>query len=214
MRICLYGIPILLQEDKDNGEKMPDSVGGGIVLLQIMVSAAVSVATAGNGEWVKWVTYICPAYRALDFCMGAILGRFAAQSVKNTKGQMWLMMTLEILYFVAVAALIVLYTMGNVPDAIRYDIFWLPASLAGVSLFYLKGGLLTRALTNRLTVSLGNVSGQAFLLHQIAIGLASLFIPNAWAIAVCSLAVTIVASVVYMKVEGRILQRTDCFRQR
>lgn len=218
LSLCLFTytiFPFFFRKIKTIGKSRLIPIGGGIILLQIVASAAVSVATVGNGDWVKWVTYICPAYRALDYFIGVILGQFVAQGGrKNAAGQRWRMTVWEILYFIAVIVQIVLYTMGSVPDAIRYDIFWLPTSLIGVFLFYQKRGVLTKLLTNRLTVFIGDVSGQAFLLHQIVIGFVTLFIPNALAAAAYSLTLTVAASIIYMKLESKVLQRTPCFGKR
>ena len=100
---------------------------------------------------------------------------------------------------------IVLYKIdGLIPEMFRYSLFWIPTSVAAVTLFTFQYGLLTKVLSNKVLIFLGNVSGIAFLVHQIIIGFCSIIFKNKYVIASIALGVTIIVSTIYQVMDREV----------
>lgn len=176
---------------------------GGVLCIQIAVAIVSSIVTKSDKqtEFVKWLTYICPAYRMGDFILGNILGLLILRNEDKIKLASKFYTILELLYFLSVIAQIIFYTKGYLPAAIRYDLFWLPTSLFGVFIFYEHRGIIVHMISNKVFVSLGNISNYMFLLHQIVIGFTMLIISNKVLAVPLAFLITILTTIIYIRLE-------------
>lgn len=156
-----------------------------------------------RNDIIKYYTYIFPLYRIIDFILGMMLAKICMiANVKNKKIPINLVGAtfLEIMLIVIWIKQIIMYSNGTVSPVIVYDLFWLPTSILAVYLFYKKQGIFTRLLSNRLTVCIGNISGVAFLIHQIVIRITAQRINYSnYIIAVIAFFITIIVSMIYKK---------------
>ena len=182
-------------------------MGGVLLTFQLVCSVLLSTVLSDsiNADYQKWITYICPLYRLIDFSYGMLLGKifYGWETIqifkKNNKA---VLNVLEIMLVVVWAVQILLYRKsGLIAEGFRYSLFWLITSVAAVVLFTWASGVITKALNNKVLVFIGNISGIAFLLHQIIIGFSEIVIHNRYAVAIVAFAVTIIASIVYQRIE-------------
>ena len=180
-------------------------IGGGTALIIVLLSFLLNLIENGiDSGLTKWLTYIFPVYRCWDMFMGMLLGKVFFQT-KHRKTNKWTPTLLEIILLILWTIQIYLYRRGYmIPNAFRFSVFWLPTSLLSVYVFAQKGGAITKLLTNRALVFVGNISGIAFLVHQIIIGVAKMASKNTWIIALSAFAATLVVSYFYQTVEKRV----------
>ena len=183
---------------------------GGTLAIVVTLSAILAAMESSGtitAELTKWITYICPAYRSWDFFMGMLLGKMYAFGKYSRNGgagraKASVLEAGLILFYVL---LILLYRRGYaIPSAFRYSILWMPASLLAVWLFARSNGIFTRLLSNPVMVHIGNLSGVAFLTHQIIIGVTGFVIRDKWLLAVVAFLGTMIASGCYTIMERKI----------
>ena len=93
-------------------KKKVQAIGSGVVVYAVMVAVGyyLSVVTIPLGDgFAKWVTYLCPFYRILDFSLGALLGWLyvSGEAFTSEKKGTWTM--LEWVTFLAVIAFEIMY---------------------------------------------------------------------------------------------------------
>ncbi|MFT0867461.1 acyltransferase family protein [Pseudomonas sp. CAM1A] len=113
---------------------------------------------------VHYIFYICPPLRLGDFLVGILLFRmYLGGTAPSVRGAGMLQCT-SLLLLLAFASL------GQyVPQAYRFDIYYiLPMGLLVYS-FAFQYGVLARALSNKVLVLLGEASFAFYLVHQLII---------------------------------------------
>lgn len=184
--------------------------GAVVLVLQIVFSAAMCTVLSEymDRDLQKWTTYILPLYRTFDFYYGMILGRVYHEYLSEKKPSFAALTTVETALAMLWAVQVVLYKqVGLIPEAFRYSLYWLPTSIAAVLLFTLNGGAITKALSCKAVIFIGDISAVAFLTHQMIIGVCEIVIKNRYAVAVTAFAVTAAASFVYTKLEAAVRAR-------
>lgn len=128
--------------------------------------------TAYSRGW--WFIYISPYNRIFDYCAGLIGGIIFSLLVekKDRKYSFFLFSILEI----GVILLGYFYYKSSLfpVDALRYDMFWVPVILLIIFIFAFQKGLLSKLLSIKLFVRLGELSFPIFMIHQICIVLTAL----------------------------------------
>ena len=160
-----------------------------------------------------WAMNICPLYRFIDFFSGIILGMLCQKTNKTiTTNKLAFYTIIEIVILFASFAGVWILEKENdnafVASLLNPSIVFLPTSCLLVFLFGRKEGALTRALSTKIFVFIGNISGYAFLIHQLMIQYSKLLISklvtlsNEIAIKMLSsgiaFIVTVVLSLLYM----------------
>ena len=185
------------------------SYGGVLLTIQIICSVLLNTIFHGvvNEGYLKWFTYICPLYRLFDFYYGMLLSAtyFQCSRVHVLKDRQVVVNTAEIILIILWTFQILLYReSGLISEAFRYSLFWLISSVMAVALFTSASGVITKVLNNKLLVFIGNISGTAFLLHQIIIGVMEKLFENTWIIAGSACAVTLITSCAYQFAEEKV----------
>ncbi len=138
----------------------------GIAFLMRNVTVPMSV----SDNLAKWVTYICPVFRLGDFFIGCNLGYLFLKR----KGSLPIVVASigEVLVLLALVVSQKIYN-GHYgffsTEWFILTVLYVPTSVVLVYLFATKEGILTWLLTNRVLITIGNVSASAFLIHQIVI---------------------------------------------
>lgn len=156
---------------KLKNKKQVIASGVGIYVIMFGVGLFFSKYTVPIGDgFAKWITYICPFYRMLDFTMGALLGWVYLNCKKKEGQNRKLTHLLEIL---ALAAFVLMeYAYLPIKEnymGIGYNVYFVPASLLIVWVFAVNGGFITKLLNNKVLLWLGNISGFTFLIHQVVL---------------------------------------------
>lgn len=110
-----------------------------------------------------WFFYINPFFRIFDFIIGIILyNLFLKINLSKLKVNFTLMECCSLL------ALVVFFLFYNkVPEELRYSIYyWIPMSFI-ILAFSFKNGALSKLLSNKFLIKLGEISFGFYMVHQL-----------------------------------------------
>lgn len=182
------------------------------IVLGLMIAVAL-ILGAGKQNWgwtsafLKWVTYICPLYRAGDFIIGLAAGFFFLTQKRPQRGSVYTAAETGTILLISIQVLI--YHKG-ILHATNWmlTLFWLPTSILCIYLFAVNKGVVSQILSkSKVLVWLGNISAEAFLLHQICIKAAEYLTKNKWIAAASALAMTLLAAEIWRWLYSRIKMR-------
>ena len=168
----------------------------------------------------SWFMYYLPAFRIGEFVVGCALGRMIRDGKISGVGTVGM----TVYEAVALVLTIVLYRWYRtehsrliVRSYCNWTTFFIPISAVWVLLFATNKGWLTKILTNRLTVFIGNISGYAYLIHYVLTKIVKmkltdndivLDLKERIVLVIVEFAVTIALSVLYGRVNERIAVRS------
>ena len=117
-----------------------------------------------------WETYIFPPVRFVDFAIGMLCAIvFIDRPARVTAVRAW-----TVAEVAAIAGIVALIAVSlQLPDAIRYSLYLVPAWGALIVVAAYGGGLVSRLLATPLLVQLGRISFAFYLLHWPAIAVFS-----------------------------------------
>lgn len=158
-----------------------------VYIIQIIISnwaKTWNVPSSISDNFVKWLCYICPAFRLGDFVIGALLGTIYIQVQKKEKKEIALQKkksdareklfctTPEILAIILFVFTQLIYT-REITMPVNwinyYSCLFIPSSVFLIWVFSRQRGAITKALNNKALVSLGGISAYAYLIHQVVI---------------------------------------------
>jgi peptidoglycan/LPS O-acetylase OafA/YrhL len=172
--------PYLYRAFKKIGSK---AVYAGLIILWIVLQTGVLFVTyryCRIDSMIVYLTHCCPLYRVFDLLCGMMLGFMVREDVADnarvsTSGDksgssvstagMVITGILETVVIVIVGYLVYLWQNDNTNIFLSHAPVIPVLSALLVWQFYKKEGFLTRLLTNKITVFVGNLSGYAFLIH-------------------------------------------------
>lgn len=125
----------------------------------------------GSGNtFCKWVSYIFPLYRMGDFIAGICIANLFVRFDKDNDK---IKSTILEISVIALNLLIIGLYQSDIEfigkSWSQYSVGFLIAAAFFVLIFSGAHGWLTVILTNRMTVWIGNITGYAFLIHQLVI---------------------------------------------
>lgn len=164
-------IMILISKMKQKKQVIPASLA--VFAFMVGVGAYVSRTPVPVGDhFAFWLTYISPFYRILEFFTGAALGWLYCHRDSERKGSAVLMTVGELLTAALFVGVILVFhkmeTAGGY-DGLCYTALFTPVSVLLVMVFAGSRGYFMKVLDNPFLLWLGNLSGSAFLIHQIVI---------------------------------------------
>lgn len=174
----------------------------------VMLLTGLLVSGLCNEDTAKWFTYICPLYRLGDFVLGACLAVIYNRRDEKNGSNSKMYTAAEILTILISAAVMYLHTDVISNQGLRYTILFVPVSLLIIYLFAVNKGMITKLLTNRVLVFIGDISAYTFLIHNIAIrcvnfALSRFHLQDMILLKIiCAMAITVAAAVVYRKAES------------
>ncbi len=119
-----------------------------------------------TARFVGWTYYINPAFRVIDFMAGMLLFRLYDTGKFTVKDNLATAMEVGSL-IILVAAMA--YGMENVGMKYRYDIFYILPMAIVVYVFAFGKGVISRAISWKPIVFLGEASFSLYMIHQICI---------------------------------------------
>lgn len=158
----------LLKNEKWNLRKSAISIGI-MFVIQLLTGFASSLIHGNefvNKEFCKWFVYIFPLYRAVDFFIGCNLGYFWLKRDKDNglvKSSVFELCTL----FIVTCSIKICNELGE-----RWWTFTAIFTISSILLIYLfayKNGIITKILTNRFFVRIGNISSIMYMTHSVVI---------------------------------------------
>jgi peptidoglycan/LPS O-acetylase OafA/YrhL len=188
--------------------------GIGILLLEVTVFLALK-----DSEILGWVMYRFPVFRLGDFYIGVVLGKYYQQ--KQLAGisrriypvKLELMDTVSEILTAVVTVCICSWLNGKLAQTVvgtAQDMtpIYIVLSALWIYLFARRAGLITKLLSNKPLIYLGNISADCYLIHYVVILYTGSFLNcmnmswsarEGWGIALADLFLTIILAVVYGK---------------
>lgn len=178
-----------------------------ILSLMVVISALLGIGQRifdWNDDFLKWAAYISPAYRLGDFAMGAVSACFFLLNNDFKKRYIYTIIETGVLLLLFIQ--IMIYNNGLHTLNWMLSLFWLPSSLILIYVFARNRGYISRLLSKcRFFVWIGNLSGEAFLIHQIVIKAGETIIDNKIILTVITLGLTILGVYIW-----KILYKNIC----
>ena len=118
-------------------------------------------------EQMEWFTYIFPLFRIGDFAIGCNLGLLF---LKNKKLGSKICTIMEICSFtLAIISLYVYEITSNNYECswYRYTLLFIPSVCCLIYILAVNKGFMSKLLSNKNIVKIGNLSGYAFIVHQM-----------------------------------------------
>lgn len=128
-----------------------------------------------------WYIYISPYYRIFDYMAGIFLGYIYINISKNVDTAVS-KPTIPNIVWDCSEIIIVLLTFFWIKSnflqniSIRYDIFYLPFAAIFILVLCFQNGIISKVLSSRLFLHLGNVSFEIYIIHYILIRTAAQFL--------------------------------------
>lgn len=133
-----------------------------IVLLSISVLR--SFGSVGNNDFI---TYIFPPIRIFDFIIGVLLGLTFVENEKNNSIGTALFTFLESFTLVFLITSIILSP--YIGDAFTNSSYYLPFLSTLIYVFAFQRGYISKSLSNKLLIFLGEVSFSFYMIHELTI---------------------------------------------
>ena len=167
--ICMMAPYVIKLIAKIRNKKQMLLAGGGIYIVMFAIGLYLSLVTIPIGDgFAKWVTYICPFYRMLDFSLGALLGWFYLNCRNQEQSDSKKALMLEILALLAFIVMEWAYLpIKENYMGIGYNVYFVPASMLIVWVFSANESVITKFLNNKVLLWIGNISGFTFIIHQV-----------------------------------------------
>ena len=139
------------------------------VLIVLIALQTLYVYIAGcfvhTADLLTYLIHSSPLYRVFDMSYGIILGFMTLKERKTEEGSKLLSTIAEFAVLIVTGILVYVWSKDNMIVYLSYAPVCPLMSVIWMQLFYKKGGLVTKLLTNKITVFLGDRSGSAFLIH-------------------------------------------------
>ena len=145
-------------------------ISGLIIITEILTCIPFIKALGANSSIYIWFMYCFPVFRLGDFFIGCVLKRAFFEYNMNSIG-----VTKATIYEVLVTAMTVFVILWFKQDCSNtfllalhnWTTIFVPLAAIWVLLFAANKGLLTKILSNRLTIFVGNISAFVFLIHYV-----------------------------------------------
>lgn len=115
-----------------------------------------------------WFLYVFPFFRSLDFIMGILIGLiFVTKNKPNFVKNKLLFNCLELFSLVLLVVWIVLSPYVSL--AFRFSVYYVPIWCLLIFIFAFQRGLISKILSNRWLVFLGEISFSFYMIHLLVI---------------------------------------------
>lgn len=160
-----------------------------------------------------WFCYCFPVFRLGDFFIGCSLGRLYAESEFRSQSSATAFSAVEILVTSCTTIMckwalteqtnVILLSMQN------WTTIYIPIAVVWIFLFTVKKGVISRLLSCKALIWLGNISAYAFLIHYVVTQYfnaamdfldITLDTPVKWVIILIEFAITIAATLIYKRI--------------
>ncbi len=197
------------------------AICGTILLLEVVSCIPFIILLGIDSPIYIWFMYTFPVFRLGDFFIGCVLKRvFCEGKIRNIESSK--ATVLEIIT-VLVTVLVFIWIRKRQQNVVllalhNWTTIYIPLAVAWVVLFAVNKGALTRILSNKVTMFIGNISAYAFLIHYVITRYTSEVLSynsievhglNRVLLIFAELAVSIAISVVYKQLHEKALLCTN-----
>lgn len=122
-------------------------------------------------DWLPmYITYLSPLFRIGDYILGCCLGKLIYNSKIEVNN--YVSTVFELIVIIINAGVIMIYLNNDLwwrSEWFKYDVLFTIPVLLLVALFSLNKGYISKILTNKVIVHIGDISAYIFLLHNVVI---------------------------------------------
>lgn len=213
--ICYLFVPFIMNKLRKMDRKAVSFLAMLTIAIQCIVSVILQIAHIYFGisnDILKWVTYICPFYRILDIVIGAIYGWYFVKMGFKRKIKKSVFCILCVVLFGGLITQLWIYNNFEIPRSFVYDLYWLTLCFCFLVTFVSGEKIIySRKFYIKTLVYIGNISGYAFLIHQIVIKAVEKVVNNRLVLTVSAFGLTIICTELYMNFAKLI---RDIFKRR
>ncbi len=170
------------------------------ILMLLFESKIQNIPLTISDDLTKYITYICPLYRLGDFYIGCLLGNICFKCKFNSHNKLGISI-LEIALLAMIPILQVLYNNNLLivgRNAFKYTLLYTLNTMLIIFAVSCNEGIIAKKIfSSKLMVFIGDMSGYAFLIHQLVI----VFFQGKTYSTVISLSVTMLLSYGYYRLE-------------
>lgn len=140
-----------------------------LILLLVMIQACNAYFIFNPPIEISnhWFFYINPVFRVCDFIIGMLLCRFFLQTDFSPSKHTGTVMEAGALFFVALTVFISTNYIGNMN--VRYDLLFIPCMTFLVMAFSFNAGSVSKILSNKFLILLGEASFAFYMLHWMIV---------------------------------------------
>jgi len=117
----------------------------------------------------NWLFYVNPFFSLLSYYIGILLGIIGIDKLKTYNGTVVKYTLLELLSIILF--IIAYYLNPYINQSFRYEVYYLPFAAFIIYTFAIQKGYLSKFISNKLLVYLGNISFEFYIVHQLMIRL-------------------------------------------
>lgn len=177
-----------------------------LCIAAIFLGQVILATAMRNSSYLHAVIYIHPVARLFDFAVGMLLGSIYKN---NAKTPMWNWSNMEA---IAISALlVVIVSFPYLPEAYSYVVLSMPMASLLIFVFAYESGNISRMITRKEILFLGNYSFEIFMVHRVVLGyweyvqwiarkLLNRNLPGIVS-TVCTLLISILAAWIFRKIE-------------
>ncbi len=212
--LFIYAVfPFILRKFKKT--KMKNVAFIGVVTFACQIIVGIILKLLNLYSTSHFITYIFPIFRLGDFLIGCCLGYiFLNVNFKLNKIQATVIEIIS-LVLIVFSDIIYLKNKGVLGSYyFKFTVLFIPVSVLLVWIFAINKGVISKLLTCKPIVYIGNISPYAFLIHNIIISIVRVgmykFIlseSNVWfkpVLIVVSFVLTVLSSAAYMAIEKKL----------
>lgn len=130
----------------------------------VLLIAQQVVGNVADGNTAHFLVYVFPPSRITDFIIGILLHRFFARTRPPAASLATGFQFVSLTIFAVCVTLKAL-----IPQYARYDLYYIPAFSLIIVSFAWQHGLISKSLSSKKFVFLGNASFSLYLIHQLVI---------------------------------------------
>jgi peptidoglycan/LPS O-acetylase OafA/YrhL len=129
------------------------------------LAAAILVTLGRDIASAHWLFYLTPPFRLFDFVLGVACGLYFLNSPRiNLTSTTWTLLELACLAGILTMVLLSSYF---VHQSYRYGVYYMPVFCATIFVFAHQGGWLSKILSGKTWVLLGEISFAFYMFHQL-----------------------------------------------
>lgn len=206
--LLYFVFPFVLKNlKKKASRKKAIFVMTGCFAVQCVFSVFVNVV---NCEWITahkdYLVYIFPLYRVLDFVIGCNLGYLFLHSKSKSESSGTIKYTaFELLSALASIGLPVLFDLIGLEDVL-FSAKDMPGVVLLIYVLGFNKGFVSKLLSTKVFVWLGNMSAYTFLIHQVVINYVQIVFTNKFIVVILSLSLTCIIAIVLNNLIGKLLK--------
>jgi peptidoglycan/LPS O-acetylase OafA/YrhL len=150
-----------LLRNRLNGQKL--FVGSVIIYLALLSIVIINL----DAKLSQWLFYIFPFTRLFEFILGVIFGLIFIQSSAKIQYSIKVFSVMELLSVILL--LTAAYYFIDVHKTLRYSVFFLPFLILLIYVFAYQRGVVSKWLSHKSLVYLGEISFSFYMIHQLVI---------------------------------------------